>query len=107
MSEARQSAKVADLDQIDDLIRVLMLIRSGKATTRPELSRMSGLGRSAISQRVAELIESGLAQDGRRVHRPAAAHLASFSSVPALGCCSLPSSVPPASTSAWPTSAVR
>ncbi len=61
----RQSPKVADLDQIDDLIRVLMLIRSGKATTRPELGRMSGLGRSAISQRVAELIESGLARDGQ------------------------------------------
>ena len=65
MSQVRQPGKLADLDQIDDLIRVLMLIRSGQASTRPELSRMSGLGRSAISQRVAELTESGLVRDGR------------------------------------------
>ena len=56
--------RLADLDQAHDLIRVLMLIRSGEANTRPELSRRSGLGRAAISQRISELIDSGLVREG-------------------------------------------
>jgi glucokinase-like ROK family protein len=56
--------RLAGLDQVHDLIRVLMLIRSGEASTRPELSRRSGLGRAAISQRISELIDSGLVREG-------------------------------------------
>ena len=56
--------RLVGLDQIDDLIRVLMLIRSGEANTRPELSRSSGLGRAAVSQRISELIDSGLVGEG-------------------------------------------
>lgn len=52
-------------DQVEDLIRVLKLVRSGEANTRPELGRKSGLGRSVISQRVADLIDAGLAKEGR------------------------------------------
>lgn len=51
-------------DQIDDLIRILMLIRSREANTRPELSRRSGLGRAAVSQRISELIDSGMVREG-------------------------------------------
>ena len=63
MREAR-GARLAGLDQVDDLVRVLKLVRSGEANTRPELSRKSGLGRSVISQRLSELIESGLVTEG-------------------------------------------
>ena len=56
--------RLVGLDQIDDLIRILMLIRSGEANTRPELSRRSGLGRAAVSQRISELIDSGLVREG-------------------------------------------
>ena len=65
MPDTRPLAKPASLDQIEDLVRVLMLVRSGEANTRPELSRRSGLGRSVISQRLAELIDSGLVGEGR------------------------------------------
>jgi glucokinase-like ROK family protein len=56
--------QLAGPDQVHDLIRVLMLIRSGEANTRPELSRRSGLGRAAVSQRISELIDSGLVREG-------------------------------------------
>lgn len=47
-------------DQLDGLVTVLDLVRCGRARSRPELVRMSGLGRGAVTQRVAELLESGL-----------------------------------------------
>lgn len=38
---------------------------SGSARTRPEIARLSGLGRNVVAQRVAQLIEHGLvAEDG-------------------------------------------
>lgn len=50
---------IAD-DQVDSLARVLELIRSGTATTRPEIGHVSGYGRTLISQRLAQLEEVGL-----------------------------------------------
>jgi glucokinase-like ROK family protein len=47
-------------DQLDGLVTVLHLVRSGQARTRPELTRISGMGRGAVTQRVAELLDSGL-----------------------------------------------
>lgn len=47
-------------DQLDGLVTVLDLIRSGRARSRPELARVSGLGRGAVTQRVAQLLDSGL-----------------------------------------------
>jgi glucokinase-like ROK family protein len=47
-------------DQLDGLVTILHLVRSGQARTRPELARLSGMGRGAVTQRVAELLESGL-----------------------------------------------
>ncbi|GAA2031931.1 ROK family protein [Pseudokineococcus marinus] len=47
-------------DQVDGLVAVLDLVRSGVARTRPELARQSGLGRSAVAGRVARLLELGL-----------------------------------------------
>lgn len=43
---------------------VLAAIRSGGVRTRPDLVRHLGLGRNAVSQRVAELTELGILEDG-------------------------------------------
>jgi glucokinase-like ROK family protein len=47
-------------DQLDGLVTVLDLVRCGRARSRPELARLSGLGRGAVTQRVAQLLDSGL-----------------------------------------------
>lgn len=50
-------------EQLDGLVSVLSLIRSGQASTRPELARLSGLGRGAVAQRVATLLSHGLLEE--------------------------------------------
>ena len=47
------------------LATVLHLVRSGIAVTRPEISRLSGLGRKAVALRVEQLIACGLLSEGR------------------------------------------
>ena len=50
-----------DVVQADDsLAGVLDLVRTGRAVTRPEIGRLTGLGRHVVTQRVGHLIESGL-----------------------------------------------
>jgi glucokinase-like ROK family protein len=51
-------------DQVSALVAVLDLVRSGAALTRPELVRSSGLGRTVVTQRVADLIGYGLLAEG-------------------------------------------
>jgi glucokinase-like ROK family protein len=46
------------------LVSVLDLVRTGRARTRPTLGRQSGLGRTIITQRVQQLIDSGLLEEG-------------------------------------------
>jgi glucokinase-like ROK family protein len=57
------SPRVAS-DQLDGLVALLDLIRSGAARTRPQLSRQSGLGRTATNQRLGQLLASGLIEEG-------------------------------------------
>ena len=57
-------AQVAD-EAIDALVEVLDLVRFGIATTRPELIRHSGLGRTVVVQRVSQLLDSGLLSEGK------------------------------------------
>lgn len=64
MPEAQRLTMPSATDQLDNLAVVLDLLRSGAARTRPELGKRTGLGRSIITQRVAELIEAGLVADG-------------------------------------------
>lgn len=52
-------------EQAQSLVRVLDLIRSGRATTRPEIARVSGYGRTVVAQRVQQLVSSGLVVEGR------------------------------------------
>ena len=47
------------------LATVLHLVRSGAAATRPEIARLSGLGRKAVALRVDQLVASSLLSEGR------------------------------------------
>lgn len=47
-------------DLLEGVVTLLELIRSGRAGTRQELAHLSGLGRTAVSNRVNELIDRGL-----------------------------------------------
>src|SRR5215475_6539697 len=56
---------LAALDHhLDTTALVLDLVRAGTASTRSELARLSGLGRAIVTQRVGELIDSGLLVEG-------------------------------------------
>lgn len=57
---ASPSPDAVDPEMLGGLVSILELVRSGAASTRPELSRRSGLGRSVITQRVSYLLASGL-----------------------------------------------
>ena len=48
----------------DELGQFLSLIAAGRAATRADLSRLTGLARSTVSQRVELLLRSGLLTDG-------------------------------------------
>ena len=52
-------------DQVETLALVLEGVRTGGLRTRPELVRALGLGRNVVSQRVQQLLEAGLLEDGR------------------------------------------
>lgn len=51
-------------EHVDSLAAVLDLVRSGTARTRPEIGRRSGLGRTVVTQRVNQLTERGLLEEG-------------------------------------------
>jgi predicted NBD/HSP70 family sugar kinase len=46
------------------LARVLELIRSGRAETKQQVERLSGLGRAAVADRIGALIRTGLVEEG-------------------------------------------
>jgi len=52
------------VEQPDSLFTVLDLVRDGVCKTRPELVRHSGMGRKVVTQRVEQLIGSGLLEEG-------------------------------------------
>ena len=51
-------------DQVDSLAAVLAAVRGGQLRTRPALVRHLGLGRNVVSQRVTQLIDFGLVDEG-------------------------------------------
>jgi glucokinase-like ROK family protein len=51
-------------DQIESLVGVLDAVRYGAATTRPEVAHRTGLGRNVVTQRVSQLVSSGLLAEG-------------------------------------------
>ncbi|MBK1786826.1 ROK family protein [Prauserella cavernicola] len=49
---------------LESYTRLLDLVRTGQADTRPALSERTGLGRTAITQRTTTLLEAGLLEEG-------------------------------------------
>lgn len=54
----------AQTDEVTSLLRIVNLVRMGEATTRPEIGRLTGLGRGVVTQRVDRAIEMGYLEDG-------------------------------------------
>lgn len=54
----------AQTDEMTSLLRIVNLVRTGEATTRPEIGRLTGLGRGVVTQRVDHAIEVGFLEDG-------------------------------------------
>lgn len=54
----------AQTDEMTSLLRIVNMVRTGEATTRPEIGRVTGLGRGVVTQRVDHAIELGYLEDG-------------------------------------------
>lgn len=54
----------AQTDEVVSLLRIVNLVRTGEAVTRPEIGRLTGLGRGVVTQRVDAAIEMGFLEDG-------------------------------------------
>ncbi|WP_336853565.1 ROK family protein [Sinomonas albida] len=54
----------AQTDEVTSLLRIVNLVRAGEATTRPEIGRLTGLGRGVVTQRVDQAIQMGFLEDG-------------------------------------------
>lgn len=54
----------AQTDEVTSLLRIVNMVRTGEATTRPEIGRVTGLGRGVVTQRVDQAIEMGYLEDG-------------------------------------------
>jgi glucokinase-like ROK family protein len=56
-------AAVTD-EHLDSLVTVLDLVRTHKVKTKPALQRTSGYGRAVVTQRVSQLIDCGILEEG-------------------------------------------
>lgn len=54
----------AQTDEVTSLLRIVNLVRTAEATTRPEIGRLTGLGRGVVTQRVDQAIDMGFLEDG-------------------------------------------
>ncbi len=54
----------AQTDEVTSLLRIVNMVRDGHASTRPEIGRITGLGRGVVTQRVDQAIEMGYLEDG-------------------------------------------
>ena len=54
----------AQTDEVTSLLRIVNLVRTGEAATRPEIGRVTGLGRGVVAQRVDQAISMGFLADG-------------------------------------------
>ncbi len=53
----------AQSDEMTSMLRIVNMVRTGEAATRPEISRVTGLGRGVVTQRVDRAIEMGYLAD--------------------------------------------
>jgi glucokinase-like ROK family protein len=63
MTTGEQQAPLV-VTELDSVVVLLDLIRTGVARTRPELSRLTGLGRNVVAQRTRQLVATGLVAEG-------------------------------------------
>ncbi|MFE7846175.1 ROK family protein [Microbacterium sp. NPDC057407] len=54
----------AQTDEVTSLLRIVNMVRTGDAVTRPDIGRVTGLGRGVVAQRVDQAIEMGFLGDG-------------------------------------------
>ncbi|THG31636.1 ROK family protein [Naasia lichenicola] len=54
----------AQTDEMTSLLRIVNMVRTGEAMTRPEIGRVTGLGRGVVTQRVDYAIQLGYLEDG-------------------------------------------
>lgn len=54
----------AQTDEVTSLLRIVNMVRTGEASTRPEIGRITGLGRGVVTQRVEQAIDMGYLEDG-------------------------------------------
>lgn len=54
----------AHTDEVTSLLRIVNMVRTGEASTRPEIGRLTGLGRGVVTQRVDNAISMGFLEDG-------------------------------------------
>jgi predicted NBD/HSP70 family sugar kinase len=54
----------AQTDEITSLLRIVNLVRTGEASTRPDIGRVTGLGRGVVTQRIDQAIAMGFLEDG-------------------------------------------
>ncbi|MEF2978446.1 ROK family protein [Subtercola sp. YIM 133946] len=54
----------AQTDEVTSLLRIVNLVRTGEAVTRPEIGRVTGLGRGVVAQRVDAATHAGFLEDG-------------------------------------------
>ena len=53
----------AQTDEVTSLLRIVNLVREQEASTRPEIGRVTGLGRGVVAQRVDQAIAMGFLED--------------------------------------------
>lgn len=53
----------AQTDEATSLLRIVNLVRTGEVATRPEIGRVTGLGRGVVTQRIDQAIEMGFLED--------------------------------------------
>lgn len=54
----------AQTDEVTSLLRIVNLVRTGEASTRPDIGRLTGLGRGVVTQRLDQAIEMGFLEEG-------------------------------------------
>lgn len=53
----------AQTDEVTSLLRIVNMVRTGEASTRPEIGRITGLGRGVVTQRIDQAIDMGFLAD--------------------------------------------
>ena len=58
----------AQTDEVTSLLRIVNMVRTGEASTRPEIGRITGLGRGVVTQRIDQAIDMGFLADSELAH---------------------------------------